>query len=162
MTTNTSRAKFQHAGLKLSFALMLGLLVVPGYVVAPMLFTELESAQAGVIAGQIFKTSNVAILILALASAVFCYRMKVAKATWYVLMAVVVVVAANTFGVASMMMMIKAEVGDIASLTHDDPMRWAFSFWHGMGSILHLIASVLMVFLVMKEVTVDPQEKATI
>lgn len=139
------------SGLRLSLALMLGLLVVPAYVVAPMLFSVLESAQAGLIAGKIFYTSNLAILILAVAAALFCQRIQVKKSTWYLLGLVILMVAINAFGVTSMMAMIKAEVGDISALADDDPLRWAFAFWHGMGSMIHLISTVLVVALVMRK-----------
>ncbi|MDQ6984057.1 MAG: DUF4149 domain-containing protein [Ghiorsea sp.] len=146
-----NKAKNIHfSGLKLSLALILGLLVVPAYVVAPMLFAELESAQAGLIAGKVFYTSNLAILILAVAAALFCQRIQVKKSTWYLLGLVGFMVAINAFGVTSMMTMIKAEAGDITALDKDDPLRWAFAFWHGMGSMIHLITTVLVVVLVMR------------
>ena len=146
-----NKAKNIHfSGLKLSLALILGLLVVPAYVVAPMLFAELESAQAGLIAGKVFYTSNLAILILIGASALFCQRVQVKKSTWYFLGLVGLMVAINAFGVTSMMSMIKAEAGDITALDKDDPLRWAFAFWHGMGSMIHLITTVLVVVLVMR------------
>jgi len=147
-----NRTKGIHfSGLKLSLALMLGLLIVPAYVVAPMLFSELESAQAGLIAGKVFYTSNLAILILAVAAALFCWRIQVKKSTWYLLGLVVLMVAINAFAVTSMMAMIKAEAGDVSMLNQDDPLRWAFAFWHGMGSMIHLISTVLVVVLVMRK-----------
>ena len=146
---NTTKG-IHFSGLRLSLALILGLLVVPAYVVAPMLFAELESVQAGLIAGEVFYTSNLAILILAVASALFCQRIQVKKSTWYLLGLVVLMVAINAFGVTSMMAMIKAEVGDISALSHDNPLRWAFAFWHGMGSMLQLITTILVVVLVMR------------
>ena len=146
-----NKAKNIHfSGLKLSLALILGLLVVPAYVVAPMLFAELESDQAGLIAGKVFYTSNLAILILAVAAALFCQRIQVKKSIWYLLGLVAFMVAINAFGVTSMMGMIKAEAGDITALDKDDPLRWAFAFWHGMGSMIHLITTVLVVVLVMR------------
>jgi len=145
------KSSMQHAGLKLCLALMLGLLVVPGYVLAPILFAELESAQAGLIAGKVFHVANIAFLILALAAASFCYKIKVNKSTWYLLAAVSVLVALNAFGVSTMIAMIKSEAGDISALSPDEPLRWAFRFWHGMGSIMHLITSIFMVILVMKK-----------
>ncbi|MDQ7005061.1 MAG: DUF4149 domain-containing protein [Ghiorsea sp.] len=143
------------SGLKLSLALILGLLVVPAYVVAPMLFAELESAQAGLVAGQIFYTSNLTILILLVTAALFCQRIQVKKATWYLLGLVGLMVVINAFGITSMMTMIKAEAGDITALDSDDPLRWAFAFWHGMGSIIHMIATILVVILVMRNHSKD-------
>ena len=139
-----------YSGLRLSLALMLGLLVVPAYVVAPVLFAELESAQAGLIAGKIFHVSNLAILILAVAAGLFSYRIKVKKMTWYILGMITLMVAINAFGVSAMMAMIKTEAGDITALTKEDPLRWAFAFWHGIGSVIQLVSSLLLVVLVMK------------
>lgn len=140
----------QHAGLKLCYALMLGLLVVPAYVVAPLLFAELASLQAGLIAGKIFHVSNLTILILALAAASFAYRVRVSRGSWYILVAVVAMVMINAFGVSAMIAMIKEEAGDISMLAKDDAMLWMFKFWHGLGSILQLVSTVLMAALVMK------------
>ncbi|WP_157753678.1 DUF4149 domain-containing protein [Ghiorsea bivora] len=154
-----NKAKGAHfSGLKLSLALVLGLLLVPAYVVAPVLFTELESVQAGLIAGKIFYMSNLAILILLVSAAVFAYRIQVKKSTWYLLGLVGFMVAINVFGVTNMMSMIKAEAGDISALADDDPLRWAFAFWHGMGSILQLISSLLVVVLVMRNDSSHTQE----
>jgi hypothetical protein len=146
-----SKAKPIHfSGLRLSLALMLGLLVVPAYVVAPILFAELESLQAGLIAGKIFHVSNIAVLILAVAAMVFAFRIQVQKSTWYLLGFLVLMVAINAFGVSAMMAMIKAEAGDISALAKDNPLRLAFAFWHGIGSIMQLISSLFLVVLVMK------------
>lgn len=152
MDLNYSRSKFQHAGLRLCFALMLGLLVVPGYVVAPLLFTEFESAQAGLIAGKIFHLSNYAILILVAASVVFCKRIGVSKGVWYLLLAVAAMVATNEFGVSTMIAMIKEEAGNVSALAADDSLRLFFAFWHGLGSVMHLVSTLLMAALVMRRV----------
>ena len=158
---NASTSKIHFAGLKLSLALVLALLVVPAYVVAPILFTELESVQAGLIAGKVFHLSNMAVLILGLAAAVFCYRIQVKKSTWYLLSAVLILVALNTFGVAHMMAMIKTEAGDISALADDDAMRLMFKFWHGLGSIMHLITTVLVAILVMQGQCPRPKQTDT-
>ena len=129
---------------------MLGLLVVPAYVVAPVLFKMLDSVTAGLIAGKIFHVANLAILLLAVAAAVFCRRIRVAKPTWYLLGMVALLVAINAFGVTSMMSLLKAEAGDIAALDKSDPLRLAFAFWHGIGSVMQLLSSLLVAMLVMK------------
>ncbi len=138
------------AGLRLSLAFMLGLLFVPAYVVAPVLFAELSSMQAGLIAGKIFHVSNIAVLILVVAAAVFAFRMRVSKVTWYLLGFVALMVASNAFVVSAVMAAIKAEAGDISALPQDDPMRLAFAFWHGIGSVMQLMSTIFVVALVMK------------
>lgn len=139
-----------YSGLRLSLALMLGLLVVPAYVVAPILFAELESAQAGLVAGKIFHTSNIAVLILGVAAAVFAYRIQVQKITWVLLGMVILMIAINAFAVSEMMAAIKTEAGDISALPKDDPLHLAFSFWHGIGSVMQLLSSLFLIVLVMK------------
>ncbi len=139
-----------YAGLRLSLALMLGLLLVPAYLVAPILFAELEPMQAGAIAGKIFHLSYVAVLLLAVAAAVFAYRIRAQKMTWYLLGFVVLMVATNAFVVSAMMEAIKAEAGDISALPKDDPMHLAFAFWHGISSVMQLMSSLFLVVLVMK------------
>ncbi|MDQ7002147.1 MAG: DUF4149 domain-containing protein [Ghiorsea sp.] len=146
----TKSKAIHFSGLRLSLALVLGLLLVPAYVVAPVLFSELASMQAGLIAGKVFHISNLAILILLVSAVLFSYRIQVKKSTWYLLGLVILMVAINTFGVTNMMGMIKAEAGDVSALDHDDPLRWAFAFWHGIGSILQLITSLVVVVLVMR------------
>lgn len=143
-------ANMPFAGLKLSLALMLALLIVPAYVVAPVLFAELSSVQAGLIAGKIFHISNLAFLMLCVAASLFARRLRVAKSSWYLLLTVAVLVAINVFGVSTMMALIKAEAGDISLLGKEEPLRWAFAFWHGLGSILQLLAALLVAVLVMK------------
>jgi len=150
LTSKPTVKPIHFSGLKLCWALMLGLLVVPAYVVAPMLFSQLESAQAGLVAGKIFHVSNLAILILSVAALIFCYRIQVKKTTWYMLISVFILVAINVFGISTMMAMIKTEVGDISALPKDDSMRIMFGFWHGFGSILQLVCTFLVVALVMK------------
>jgi molybdopterin synthase catalytic subunit len=59
-------------------------------------------------------------------------------------------VAINAFGVSAMMTMIKAEAGDISALAKDNPLRLAFAFWHGIGSVMQLISTLFLVVLVMK------------
>ncbi len=149
-TNKPATSAAQAAGLRLSLALMLGLLVVPAYVVAPVLFNMLDSKTAGLIAGKIFHVSNLGILLLAVAAAVFCFRMKVQKSTWYLLGTVALLVAINAFGVSSMMALLKSEAGDISALDKTDPLRLAFAFWHGIGSVMQLLSSLLVVILVMK------------
>ena len=129
---------------------MLGLLVVPAYVVTPILFSELQSMQAGAIAGKIFHISNIAVLILAVAAAVFAYRIRAQKMTWYLLGFVALMVATNAFAVSAMMAAIKEQAGDISALPKDDPMHLAFAFWHGIGSVMQLISSLFLIVLVMK------------
>jgi len=49
-----------------------------------------------------------------------------------------------------MMSLLKAEAGDIAALDKSDPLRLAFAFWHGIGSVMQLLSSLLVAMLVMK------------
>ena len=124
---------------------MLGLLVVPGYVVAPILFEHAGSrALAGVLAGHIFHVSNFSILGLSLAVALLWvwaghgYHM-----LWGLLLAIVLLVAANEFWIAGVIGDLKAAMGSVDATPADDPLRKRFGMWHGISSMLHLLSSLL-------------------
>lgn len=140
----------QHGALRLSLALMLGALVISGYVVAPVLFSHADShQQAGMLAGVIFHQCNQGILVLALAVAAFYWQLGERRKTcWLPLLLVVVLVAANAFYVAPMIEQIKHAAGAIEALAEDDPQRASFAAWHGISAVLHLLASLAAAWLV--------------
>ena len=87
---------------------------------------------------------------MGVAAAVFAYRIRAQKITWYLLGFVALMVATNAFAVSEMMAAIKVEAGDISLLSKQDPLRLAFAFWHGIGSVMQLISSLFLIVLVMK------------
>jgi len=131
--------------VRICLALMLGLLVVPGYVVVPILFEHAGSrALAGGLAGHIFHVSNFSILGLSLAVALlwvwagYSYRM-----LWGLLLAIALLVAVNEFWVAGVIGDLKAAMGSVEATPADDPLRKRFGMWHGISSTLHLMTSML-------------------
>jgi len=145
---------FRVGAVRLCLALMLGLLAVSGYVVAPVLFARAGShALAGMLAGQIFHIANIGIVFLAASVTVFWLRMarsgmKIGRLRWLLLLAVAVLVAINEFGITPVIVDLKAQMGPIDQVPHDDPVRKLFGMWHGVSAVLHLLATLLAVVLV--------------
>jgi hypothetical protein len=129
--------------IRIFLALILGLLIVPGYVVVPVLFAEAGSRSlAGHLAGQLFHIANGAILIMAFITALFWRRMEAGRCRWGLLGAVVLMVAVNEFGIASVLANLKESMGSIDAVPKDDPVRRSFGIWHGASSLLHLFTSI--------------------
>lgn len=134
--------------VRLCLGLILGLLVVPGYVVAPVLFANAGSSSlAGSLAGDVFHMANTSILFLIAAVLVFWFRMKksgaeIGKVRWLSLIIVALMVVGNEFGVAPVIADLKAQAGPIDGLDKDDPQRTLFGLWHGVSAVFHLIASL--------------------
>ncbi|MDQ6979411.1 MAG: DUF4149 domain-containing protein [Mariprofundaceae bacterium] len=134
----------------MTLALMLGCLVVAGYVVAPVLFAEASShAQAGLLAGAVFKVCNQGLLVLGAAAAAFYWQLgERRKRIWLPLLILVALVATNVFALTPIMVELKAVAGPMDALATDDPQRQAFGMWHGISAVLHLCASLCAVWLV--------------
>jgi len=143
------------ASARLCLAMILALLIVPGYVVAPVLFAKAESvAQAGMLAGHIFHLANVAILLFAIALAFFWKRIGSSPSTkstrwrWLLLALVVGMVAINEFALAPVMADLKQQMGPVDEVPRDDPLRKLFGMWHGISALLHMLASLAALVLV--------------
>ncbi len=135
--------------VRLSLALILALLIVPGYVVAPVLFVNLNSqAQAGHLAGIIFHIANRGILILLFAIALFWWKRCAGRQRWIMLGVIACLVGANEFLLAPVMESLKSAMGSIDALPPGDPQRAAFGMWHGISAVLDLFATLVSVMLV--------------
>ncbi|OIO67672.1 MAG: DUF4149 domain-containing protein [Zetaproteobacteria bacterium CG12_big_fil_rev_8_21_14_0_65_55_1124] len=129
--------------IRLALALVLALLVVPGYVVAPVLFANLDtSAQAGHLAGLIFHIANRAILLLLIAVALFWRGREAGRWRWILLTALLLLCGTQEFVLAPHMQAMKDAMGPIDALPKDSPQRAAFGMWHGISALLHLAASL--------------------
>jgi len=127
-------------------ALVLALLVVPGFVVAPVLFHNLDSTQqAGHLAGIIFHIANRAILLLLVAVALFWRGRNAGRWRWSLLISLLLLCGINEFVLAPHMEALKTAMGPIDALPKGDPQRAAFGMWHGISAVLHLTASLLAV-----------------
>jgi len=141
---------FRMGAIRFCLAMMLGLLLVSGYVVAPVLFAKAESSMmAGMLAGHIFHVANVGVLFLMAAVAAFWMRLgSVGRLNWILLLLVGVFVAGNEFILSPMMQALKDTAGAMDALPKDDPQRLQFGLYHGVTAIMHLIASGMAVLLV--------------
>jgi len=135
--------------IRLSLAMILALLLVPGYVVAPALFAKLDAHTAGMVAGSIFHISNLAILMLAVTVAAFWLRTaSVGRLNWSFLLIVVALVCANEFAISPVMQEMKDAVGNMSALPKDHPQRVQFGMLHGISAVVHLLASGFAALLV--------------
>jgi len=135
--------------VRLSLALVLALLVVPGFIVAPVLFANLGShALAGHLVGIIFHLSNRGILILLLAIAFFWWKREAGKCRWILLGAAACLVGSNELLLSPAMEHLKSAMGSIDALPPGDPQRAEFGMWHGASEVLHLLATLISMALV--------------
>ncbi len=145
-----SAACLRAGALRLALASMLGALVIPGYVVAPILFSHAPDRQiAGMLAGEVFHACNVAVLWFSLAVAAFYHRAGERRwRCWLPLLALAALVAVNVFFVSPTIEAIKQQAGAIDALSAQDPLRASFALWHGVSAFVHLGASLLAAWLV--------------
>lgn len=136
--------------LRLCLAMLLGLLLVSGYVVAPVLFAKAENAmQAGMLAGNIFHIVNMGALFLAAAVASFWLRGGLAgRWHWLLLVILALLLAGNEFVIAPHIQAIKDAAGAIDALAKDDPQRVQFGIYHGISAVCHLLATLCAALLV--------------
>lgn len=139
--------------VRVCVALMAGLLVVTGFLAAPVLFKFAATRhEAGMLAGHMFHLANLGVLLLAAAVASFWMRMRreaaIGRWRWVLLALIALPVAVNEFGLAPMMADIKQQLGPIDQAAADDPLRVRFGMLHGISSALHLAASLAALGLV--------------
>jgi len=144
-----SLACLRAGSVRLSLALVLALLVIPGYVVIPVLFANLDShALAGHLAGNIFHIANRGILLLLLAVTAFWWKRGVGRWRWIMLAVVACLVGVNEFLLSPVMEGLKSAMGSIDALPTGDPKRIEFGIWHGASFILHVLSSLAAAVLV--------------
>ncbi len=135
--------------VRFCLAMMMGLLVVSGYVVAPVLFAKAASHQeAGMLAGHIFHIVNISVLFLAVAVASFWFRMSVGRFYWILLVILMILLSVNEFAISPWMQALKDSVASVSALPKDSPIYAKFSIYHGISAIAHLIATVSAIILV--------------
>lgn len=140
--------------VRLCLALMLGMLVVPGYLVAPVLFDKAGSvAMAGMLAGEIFHIANLALMLTAAAVIVFLLRMRsggmqTGALRWSLLAAVISLIVLNEYGVSPVLADLKVQIGALSDVTDDHPLRQQFGMWHGVSAVIHLLAAISTALLV--------------
>jgi len=139
------------SAVRLMLALILGLLAVSGYVVAPILFAKAGSvSEAGRLAGEIFHMVNLGVLLMTVAVGSFWLRIKdISKSNWILLALLLLLVAINAYGVSPVLAELKAAAGPVDALSADDPKRMQFGMWHGISAVLHLLETIAAAMLVM-------------
>ena len=139
------------AAVRLMLALMLGLLVVSGYVVAPILFAKAGStSEAGRLAGEIFHVVNLGVIFMAVAVAAFWLRMRpISRMKWGLLLVLGSLVALNEYGISPIIHELKLAIGPIDQLADNDPHRAEFGMWHGVSAVIHLLASITATMLLL-------------
>jgi len=137
--------------VRVLLALILGLLVVSGYVAPPILFAKAASThEAGRLAGEIFHVVNLGIIFMAVAVAAFWLRMRqVSRLNWGVLIVLAALAGINEFGVAPILAELKLAAGPIDQLADGDPLKARFGMWHGVSAVIHLISTLLALFLLL-------------
>jgi len=152
--------------VRLCLALMLGLLVVSGYVVVPVLFAKAGShALAGALAGSIFHVANMGIVLLAAAVMVFWLRMSksgmvIGRLRWSLLLLILLLAVVNEYGITPVIVDLKAQMGPIDLVPDDDPLRKLFGIWHGVSALIHMFAAIAAALLVALGAT-RPDSKQT-
>ena len=134
--------------VRLCLALMLGLLVVPGFVVAPLLFEKAGSvSMAGMLAGEIFHIANLALMLLSAAVIVFWLRMRnagmeIGRLRWGILALLVALIVSNEYSISPILADLKQQIAAMDVVADDDPLRQKFGMWHGVSAMIHLLATL--------------------
>lgn len=134
--------------VRLTLALMLGLLVVPGFVVAPVLFDKAGSvALAGALAGQVFHVANLGLMLLSAAVIVFWLRMRsagmqIGRLRWGLLALLVLLVVTNEYTISPILAELKVQIASLDVVAEEHPLRKQFGMWHGVSATVHLVAAI--------------------
>ena len=148
--------------VRLCLALVLGLLLVSGYVVAPVLFAKAVSHQeAGMLAGHIFHLAYIAALFLLIAVAAFWLRLSVGRLNWSLLLMLLILISLNEFVLSPLMQALKDSVVSVSALPSDAPIHAKFAMYHGFSAMCHLLATALIALLVALGGRARPAEKET-
>jgi MFS family permease len=142
---------FLSALYNLAVALWVGGLLVTGYLVAPVLFSQLvDRSLAGAIAGTMF--SAMAWVGLACGSYLMLYVLTAkgwrALRSWvfWIVLLMLALTAAGHFGVQPILAQLKADA--LPRQVMESALRDRFRTWHGVSSGLYLVQSLLGIALV--------------
>jgi len=120
------------------------LMVVMGYVVAPVLFAELSSKVAGDIAGSLFELTAITVMVCLIMMAGFsCYRKQSLLERWHWLVSLVIMVVLY-WGITPWMQQIKSHYP--LGLNKESVDWGLFASLHGVYQLLYLCVIVLMLF----------------
>lgn len=134
-----------------SMTLWVGGLWAIGYLVAPVLFSDLGDRQlAGMIAGRLFAwiawiglaVAAYQLLFLLMRSGVGAGR----RLPFWLVLAMALMAAVSLFGIQPLMAQMKLDA--LPRQVMDSVLRDRFATWHGISSILYLLQSLLGLWLV--------------
>lgn len=122
-----------------------------GYLVAPVLFANLESRQlAGILAGKLF--ALIGWIGLGSAAYLFVFLLLrwrgqlLKRAVFWLVLMMALMSAASLFGIQPLMEQLKADA--LPREVMESVLRDRFATWHGISSILYLVQSMLGLWLV--------------
>ena len=146
---------FFSALYNVAVALWVGGLLVTGYLVAPLLFSQLaDRSLAGAVAGTMF--SAMAWVGLACGSYLLLYVLAgkgwraIQSGVFWIVLLMLALTATGHFGVQPILAQLKADA--LPRQVMESALRDRFSTWHGVSSALYLVQSLLGVALaVMQE-----------
>lgn len=134
-----------------AITLWVGGLWAIGYLVAPVLFSNLgDRQQAGMLAGKLFALigwvglASAAYLLLFLISRFGAQVFK--RALFWLIVLMVLMAVASQFGIQPLMAQLKADA--LPREVMESVLRDRFATWHGISSILYLIQSLLGLWVV--------------
>ena len=117
------------------------MMVVMGYLVAPILFAELNSKAAGDIAGKLFAlTAYSVIVVMVLLAATSCYQKKPLKYRWHWLLSLIIITVL-LFGIDPWMERIKSIYPQ--GISQDSPDWQLFAGLHGVYQLGYLMVLFL-------------------
>ncbi|MGB7502273.1 MAG: DUF4149 domain-containing protein [Azonexus sp.] len=135
----------------IAITLWVGGLWAIGYIVAPVLFSNLGDRQlAGMVAGKLFALIG----WIGLGSAAYLLLFLLVRqggqifkgAVFWLVLSMVLLVAASQFGIQPLMAQLKADA--LPREVMASVLRDRFAAWHGISSILYLVQSLLGLWLV--------------
>lgn len=137
---------FFSALYNLAVALWVGGMLATGYLVAPLLFSQLaDRSLAGAVAGTMF--SAMAWVGLACGSYLLLYVLAgkgwraIQSGVFWIVLLMLALTAAGHFGVAPILAQLKADA--LPRQVMESALRDRFSTWHGVSSALYLVQSLL-------------------
>jgi len=135
----------------IAITLWVGGLWAIGYIVAPVLFSSLGDRQlAGMVAGKLFALIG----WIGLGSAAYLLLFLLVRqggqvfkgAVFWLVLSMVLLVAASQFGIQPLMAQLKADA--LPREVMASVLRDRFAAWHGISSIIYLVQSLLGLWLV--------------
>lgn len=143
--------KFADGLYQATLTLWVGGMWAIGYIVAPLLFSTLESRQlAGMVAGKLFAVMGwVGLGAAAYLLAYLLLRLgaqTLRRLVFWLILIMAFMSAASVFGIQPLMAQLKADA--LPREVMESVFRDRFSAWHGVSSILYLLQSMLGLWVV--------------